>query len=223
MMQGMRGDEIGRVLAVGLVGAVLALGACSSSAKKATPPRTTTTAVPTTVTPTTVTTTSSSPSTATSAVTTTTGTCPAVGSTAPVTTPASQASALLTKVTVTSAGCDDRVGFLYRVGGAAPSCTIGYRAGPFTQDGSGAPVAVAGTAFVVVRCSPAYGYDFETGMPTYTGPNRIEATRTRHVREIVKTGDNEGVLTWVIGVDTRRPFTASATAAPTKQLVVTFS
>lgn len=75
----------------------------------------------------------------------------------------------------------------------------------------------------MVRCFPAYGYDFETGRTTYTGPNRIEAKGTRHVREIVKTGDNEGVLTWVIGVDARRPFTVSATATPAKQLAVTFS
>jgi hypothetical protein len=125
---------------------------------------------------------------------------------------------------VSTTGCDDHVAFLYRVRGVAPpSCTIEYRAGPFTTDASGAPVAVAGSAFVVVRCFPAYGYDYETGQTTYTGPNRIEAAGTRHVRELVKIGDNEGALTWVIGLDARRPFAVSATGTPAKQLVVTFS
>jgi hypothetical protein len=75
-------------------------------------------------------------------------------------------------------------------------------------------VKIAGGAFVVVRCSPAYGYDFESGRTTYTGPKRIEAAGSHHVRELVETGDFEGVVTWVVGVDSQRPFRVSAATIP---------
>jgi hypothetical protein len=141
------------------------------------------------------------------AVTTTVACANPGGSTAPFTTPPPNAAALLTSVTVSSAGCADRLifGFVVKTGGN-PACRVAYAKGPFSQDGSGATVTVLGTAFVVVRCSPAYGYDFESGRTTYTGPKRITPSGMQHVREIVETGDNEGVLTWVVGLDSQRPF-----------------
>jgi len=78
--------------------------------------------------------------------------------------------------------------------------------GPFVRDASGAPVTVRGGAFLVVRCSPAAGHDFESGRTTYTGPTRIDPSGVRHVLELVETGDFEGVVTWVVGLDTKRPF-----------------
>jgi hypothetical protein len=208
---------------VGLVCGTLLLVGCSSSAKNGTPATTTSTRPPTTVASTSAPTTRPVSST-TVATTTTTVACPDTGSVATVATSTTQVAALLTNVTVTNSGCNDRVAFAYEAGGVAPpSCRVGYQSGPFSQDASGAPVAVAGTAFVVVRCFPAYGFDFETGKRTYTGPKRIEATGTRHVREIVETGDNEGVLTWVVGLDAPRAFSIAATGAPAKQLTITFS
>ena len=61
-----------------------------------------------------------------------------------------------------------------------------------------------------MRCKPAYGYDFETGKTTYTGPKRITPPGTYHVREVVETGDFEGVLNWVIGLDAQRAFAFTA-------------
>jgi hypothetical protein len=43
------------------------------------------------------------------------------------------------------------------------------------------------------------------------------------VKAIVETGDFEGVLTWVIGLDGKRPFSVQATGTPRHQLVVTIS
>ena len=212
-----------RQVLVGLVCGMLLLVGCSSSAKKGVPSTTTSASPSTTAAPTSAPATHPSTST-TVAPTSTTVACPDTGSVSTVATPTTQAAALLTNVSATSAGCNDRVAFAYEAGGAAaPSCRVGYQPGPFSQDASGAPVAVAGTAFVVVRCFPAYGFDFETGKKTYTGPKRIEATGTRHVREIVETGDNEGVLTWVVGLDTRRAFSIAATGTPAKRLTITFS
>ena len=46
--------------------------------------------------------------------------------------------------------------------------------------------------------------------PTYTGPRRITPDGTTFVREVVKTGDFEGYVTWVIGLNEKRVFTATA-------------
>lgn len=105
----------------------------------------------------------------------------------------------------------------------APGHTVSYQPGPITADASGAPVAVAGTAYLVVRLEPAYGYDFDTGTPSYTGPDRLPAPGAHHVKEVVKTGDFEAVVTWVIGVDAQRPFAVSATTGTAPQLVITIA
>jgi len=122
---------------------------------------------------------------------------------------------LLTSVTVTAAACADHVifGFVVKSGGT-PSCSVAYSNGPFVSDAKGAAVTVRGTAFLVVRCSPAAGHDFESGRTTYTGPTRIDPSGVRHVRELVETGDFEGVVTWVVGLDTKRPFTVVPATIP---------
>jgi hypothetical protein len=227
MMQRMRDTRSLRAvrrLVVLMVCSVLLLGACSSGKKKTTP--TTTTPVSSSASSTTTgaaTSTTSRPATSTSRATTTTAACPNSGPTGAQTTPASQVAAVLTGVAVASSGCGDQVLFQYKVRGVAPpSCKIEYRTGPFVQDASGAPVTIAGYAFVVVRCFPAYTYAPETGATTFA-EKRIHPAGMRHVRELVKTGDNEGVLTWVIGLDSRRPFTIAAKGTPKKELAVNFS
>jgi hypothetical protein len=201
---------------------VLVLAACGSDKKQVSTSTTSTTAS----TPTTPDTTSPSATSppSTSVQTTAAPPCPNTGPTGPHATAANQPAALLTAVAVTTAGCRDTVTFTFKPSGAAaPSCTVEYRPGPFSQDGSGQPVAVAGTAFVAVRCEPAYGYDFANGMTTYTGPKRITPSGTRHVRQIVETGDFEGVLNWAIGLDGQRAFGITGGGVPTRQLVITFS
>ena len=212
----------------------LVLASCGGGSGKSattstlpTPPSTTaTTDAPVTTTPTT----GSAPTTTSGPTTPTTVACSdAGGPTAPVTTGNSQVSALLHSVQVTSAGCIDlvRFGFLTKTD-AQPSCKVSYQPGPFTANASGIKVTVDGNAFVVVRCSPAYGYDFDTGNPTYTGPAIITPTGARSVRELVETGDFEGVLTWVIGLDAQRPYTVTAATMPhgakfDSTLLITFS
>jgi hypothetical protein len=211
-----------RRLVIPLVCLVLVLAACGSDKTQVS----TSTASTTSSTPTTPDTSSPSatspPSTAVQ--TTAAPSCPNTGSTKPRATAANQPAALLSEVAVTNAGCRDSVTFTFKPSGSAvPSCTVEYRPGPFSQDGSGQPVAVAGTAFVAVRCEPAYGYDFANGMTTYTGPKRITPPGARHVREVVETGDFEGVLNWVIGLDGQRAFGITGAGVPTRQLVITFA
>jgi len=144
--------------------------------------------------------------------------------TTPVKSPATTQPSLLTKVSETGDHCVDHVVFDFVPKGTdIPGYTITYASPPFTSDGSGAPIIVPGSAFVSVRIAPGYGYDFVAGKPTYTGPKSVPVSGTNHVRSIVETGDFEGVLNWVIGLDSKRPFSVEATATPQRQLVVTIS
>jgi hypothetical protein len=139
-----------------------------------------------------------------------------------VTAAAVGAFALLLRVDAATDRCADRVVFAFTSeDGEPPGYTVSYAAPPFVADGSGAPVVVRGTAFVAVRLAPASGFDFERERPSYTGPNRFTPTGARHVTEVVRTGDFEGVLNWVIGLDTRRPFAVAAAGAPRNEIVIT--
>jgi hypothetical protein len=119
-------------------------------------------------------------------------------------------TAYLTSVSVASAGCADRVSFTF--GGRLPGYRVEYRtAGAAqTQDASGRHIDVAGNAFLVVRLADAQTARAQADgsiTPTYRGPRRLPAGVTHHVREVVKTGDFEAVVTWAIGLKAMRPFT----------------
>jgi hypothetical protein len=147
--------------------------------------------------------------------TTTSTTAEATTSTAPATTtttafdgsttPTSMAStasgvALLTDVQVD----DGVVTLVFR--DEVPGFDVQYVEPPITQDGSGEEVHVDGSAFLSVRMEPASGVnlsgeDFEE---TYTGPDRIPGQDP--ITEVVRTGDFEAVLSWVVGLDEQRPY-----------------
>ena len=130
---------------------------------------------------------------------------------------------LLTDVKVDAHDCVDRVEFSFR---ASPPGPPGFRVSylpaerALVEDGSGAAIDVKGGAYLVVRLDPAATADVssEELVRTYTGPKRLDAPGARFVREIVKSGDFEAVVTWVIGVDEKRPF---HTAVSKSRLVVT--
>jgi hypothetical protein len=121
------------------------------------------------------------------------------------------ATTYLTAVDVSTPDCADRVEFRFER--TVPAWRVEYRpaAKAQTEDASGRHVAVAGPGYLVVRLSPAATArsDGSTLTRTYSGPRRVPAAGARHVHEVVKTGDFEAVVTWVIGVDGKRPYTAS--------------
>jgi hypothetical protein len=149
--------------------------------------------------------------TTTEAVTTTTSsttTVPFDGGTEPVELPSKAAhTALLTDVQVEHGAGVDRVTFAFEAD--VPGVQVEYVEHP-TEDGSGAAVQVAGTGKLQVRFAPASGADLtgETPVTTYTGPARIEGDGGS-VQEVVRSGDFEGVLTWVVGIDAKAKFRAS--------------
>jgi hypothetical protein len=76
------------------------------------------------------------------------------------------------------------------------------------ESGSGWPVKVAGSAFLVIRFTPASGADLsgKTMRIVYKGPTRLKPATAGPVREVARTSDFESDLAWVIGLDRRRPY-----------------
>lgn len=127
----------------------------------------------------------------------------------------------LTGVGIEALDCSDRVVFSFREAPPGPGYNVSYEpaATAKKEDGSGNPIEIDGSTFLVVRISPAMTAEIvgEQVQPTYTGPRRITPEGTRSVREVVKTGDFEAMVTWVIGLDEERPFTV--TASPSELVV----
>ena len=143
-------------------------------------------------------------------------------STATVSVPAtSSETSLLTGVRAARHEGFDRVVFEFR--NSVPGYRIGYVEKPVLADGSGAEVQVAGGHVVVVRMEPALDADLsQASVPlTYTGPKRFSPPGTSEVKELVRVGGFEGVLTWAVGVVDRVDFRAGMLDDPPR-LVVDF-
>jgi subtilisin family serine protease len=131
---------------------------------------------------------------------------------------------LLTDVRVGTHGCYERVVFEFRRQAGDPpgplGYTVEYQPGPVTQDGSGDRVPVKGDAYLVVRLT-ATGHDLtnEKAPPTYTGPASLEPAGATSIRQVRRVGDFEGVLTWVVGLETAVPFTVTDEDSPLRLIV----
>jgi hypothetical protein len=119
-----------------------------------------------------------------------------------------QRIALLERVAVARHEGYDRVVFQFR--NSRPGYRVEYVEPPLREDGSGNVVRVEGEAHVLVRMEQASGFDLEVpeGELVYTGPRRISglASGTSVVREVVRTGDFEAVLSWAVGLSDRVDF-----------------
>jgi hypothetical protein len=135
-----------------------------------------------------------------------------------VSTSTAKTTALLNRVAVGQHEGFDRVVFQFQ-GEGIPGYRIEYVDGPLKEDGSGAPVTLAGNAFLVVRMEPASGFDLNTGEGKliYKGPRRLPGGSV--VKEVVRTGDFEAVLTWAVGLDSKTPFRVTTTSSPSRLIV----
>jgi hypothetical protein len=117
----------------------------------------------------------------------------------------------LNDVSLETAECSEKVTFEFEEQAPGPGFDVSYQPASAAkiEDGSGNPIAVAGAAYLVVKLTPAMTAKIEGDhvTKTYTGPRRLVVGDDSIVRDVVKTGDFEGVVTWVIGLDRRRPFT----------------
>jgi hypothetical protein len=112
--------------------------------------------------------------------------------------------------------CFERVVFELQGTGTFPGYRVYYETRALTNDPSGEPVTVAGSAFVVVV--------IESWMTTmegegYAGPLRFSPANVTHIQEIVQLGNYEGMTTWAIGVDGKRPFQVSTLQDPPRLVV----
>jgi len=112
----------------------------------------------------------------------------------------------------------DRVVLEFRNG--VPGYEIGFAEPPFTEDGSGREVSVAGEEHLRVRMQPASRADLsgDEAVLVYEGPDRVTGD-TDAVTEVVRTGDFEAVLEWIIGLDGERPFRAYTLDGPPRLVI----
>ena len=208
---------------------LVTLSACGRD--RAEPEAPTTTAAPTSVPPTTVGP-ASTPPTTTSAPTsapptTSAGPAPECPP-GPASTDGSRVgigsgTVLLNGLVSNHSDCVDAVFFTFRgVDGAKPGWRTDWVEPPFVEDPSGRTLPIKGAAFLRLRISPAYGYDFESGEQTYTGAARVEPPPGGRVQEVVRTGDFEGVLSFVIGLDSKRPFAVQTEGGKEAELTLVF-
>jgi hypothetical protein len=129
-------------------------------------------------------------------------------------------TALLTDVRVARHEGFDRVVFEFQ--GNLPGYTVEYVQPPITEDGSGDEVDVDGDAFLSITMTPASGFDLSgEGEQTYDGPTRIagEEHGTSVIREVVRTGDFEAVLGWVVGLSDRVDFRVDEVSSPPRLVI----
>lgn len=127
--------------------------------------------------------------------------------------------ALLTDVRASAHEGFDRVVFTFDVE-EAPTWRVEYAEEP-VNDTSGEQVTVRGEATLVVGLAPAAGVDLsgDEPEPTYTGSKRFTPSGTSAVVELALVEDFEANLSWIIGVDGRRPFAAEFLADPVRLVI----
>lgn len=131
-----------------------------------------------------------------------------------------EGTAHLTRVALGRHEGFDRVVLQFR--DHVPGYRVRYVSPPVTEDGSGREVAVEGEAIVEIRLEPASSYDLEAQEQTFR-PRRVEGADagTSVVREAVRSGDFEAVLTWAVGLSDRVDYRVSTLREPPR-LVVDF-
>jgi hypothetical protein len=118
----------------------------------------------------------------------------------------------LESVTTGADECTAKVLFGFEEQAPGPGFEVSYQPADTAkiEDASGNPIEIDGDAFLVVKLNPAMTakIDGDQVTKTYNGPRRISGSDP--ITEVVKTGDFEGVVTWVIGLDSKRSFTTNA-------------
>lgn len=109
----------------------------------------------------------------------------------------------------------DRLVFEFDTPGL-PEWKVEYVDRPVRDCGSGDTVPVAGDAWLQIRFSGAQAHT-EQGAST-SGPRRRPLAQTI-ARELVRTCDFEGEVTWVVGVAKPNPYTARALASPSRLVI----
>ena len=136
-------------------------------------------------------------------------------------TPAPEHLVLLTDAYAVAEPCWDKIVLTFEPTGAdmPPGYEVEYRKPPFTEGDAGQfNVETLGNAFLYVTLTPASST--EGGDPdapsTYPGNLRLSLDGMHHTEIVRKIMDGEGTVMWMIGLDTKRPFTVDASNQPPK-------
>jgi hypothetical protein len=161
--------------------------------------------------------TTSSPSTTAEETTTTAFT----GGALPVEAPATTTRAYLKDVRVAAHDGYDRV--VFELEDAVPGYRVEPTERPVTEDASGRPIEVVGSTLVLVRMENAATARItgEKVTPVYKGPKRVQA-KGGIVQEVVDTGDFEGIVSWVVGLDAAPAGVKVSTLTSPFRLIVDF-
>lgn len=109
----------------------------------------------------------------------------------------------------------DRLAFEFDTDGL-PAWNVEYVDKPVVNCGSGEPVKVAGDAFLQIRFTGAQAHS-ESGKST-SGPRRRPLAQAI-ARELVRTCDFEGEVTWVIGLVRPNPYTPRIMSKPSRLVI----
>ena len=104
----------------------------------------------------------------------------------------------------------DRIVFAF-TGDSAVGYHVAYTDEPVRHCGSGQPVAVAGSAHLVVRFEPAQAHD-EHG--NATPATRALTVQLPVVKDMKLTCDYEGQVEWVLGLAGKHPFRVTELPGP---------
>ena len=108
----------------------------------------------------------------------------------------------------------DRIVFEFS-GPNLPPATIGY-VGTASQCGSGASVALKGTAVLNVRFSQAAAHD-QSAQPTFA-PKQLPGPGTT-ILEAKASCDFEGVVSWAAGTKAKQPFKVTTLRNPARLVI----
>jgi hypothetical protein len=156
--------------------------------------------------------------TVSSAVTTTTTAAPLTGfGTTRVATPSPDDEFFTRVVALRLADHGQFVRVVFEFDEGVPPYVVEPASPPFVQDGSGDDVHVAGTSFLTIRLDQTAAHT-EDGSPTL-GAARTAGPGGGPVTELVRLGDFEGVVNFVLGMKTARPFRVTNLQSPPRLVV----
>jgi hypothetical protein len=129
--------------------------------------------------------------------------------------PAPKDILFLTDAVAAPQPCYDKITFTFASTGAdlPPGYDVEYQKGPFTEGAKKSPVETLGTAFLVVTFKPAAstdGRDPAKPKQMYLGNLRLSLRNMHHTCIVRHLEDGLGTVNWLIGLDTKRPFTVDA-------------
>jgi hypothetical protein len=122
---------------------------------------------------------------------------------------------LLLNVRVGRHAAYDRV--VLDISGPAPGYRVGY-VRRLVYDGSGAPVPLAGKAFLEIAATPAMAHTGDTGLNVFCCA-RLFKPNLPTVKGVALTGDFEGVVSVGLALDRRAGFRVLTLSNPTRIVV----